>query len=85
MRAIVEQKSLTPEEETVPEINSGIYAFATRESLSSYLGDLNTDNAHGEYYLTDMARLAGGGERARGCHGGRGPGPRFWVQTPLRK
>jgi bifunctional UDP-N-acetylglucosamine pyrophosphorylase / glucosamine-1-phosphate N-acetyltransferase len=54
--AIVEQKSLTPEQQHAPEINSGIYAFAS-EPLFARMGKLQTDNAHGEYYLTDMAGL----------------------------
>lgn len=52
--AIVEQKALTPEQESVPEINSGIYAFATA-TLYQLITELKTDNAHREYYLTDMA------------------------------
>jgi bifunctional UDP-N-acetylglucosamine pyrophosphorylase/glucosamine-1-phosphate N-acetyltransferase len=52
--AIVEQKALTPEQESIREINSGIYAFAT-EPLFQLINELRTDNAHGEYYLTDMA------------------------------
>jgi bifunctional UDP-N-acetylglucosamine pyrophosphorylase / glucosamine-1-phosphate N-acetyltransferase len=54
--AIVEQKSLTPEQLGLGEINAGIYVFATKV-LFAHLDDLKTDNAHGEYYLTDMARL----------------------------
>jgi bifunctional UDP-N-acetylglucosamine pyrophosphorylase/glucosamine-1-phosphate N-acetyltransferase len=54
--AIVEQKGLTPEQERVREINSGIYAFAT-EQLFNNISELTTNNAHGEYYLTDMAGL----------------------------
>jgi bifunctional UDP-N-acetylglucosamine pyrophosphorylase/glucosamine-1-phosphate N-acetyltransferase len=54
--AIVEQKALTPEEKKVREINSGIYAFAT-EQLFNNINELTTSNAHGEYYLTDMARI----------------------------
>ena len=61
--AIVEQKSLRPEQRNEPEINSGIYAFRT-ESLFSKLDHLSTDNAHGEFYLTDVAAiLVGDGER----------------------
>jgi bifunctional UDP-N-acetylglucosamine pyrophosphorylase/glucosamine-1-phosphate N-acetyltransferase len=52
--AIVEQKALDPEQESIREINSGIYAFAT-DSLFQLINELRTDNAHGEYYLTDMA------------------------------
>ncbi|HSY71218.1 MAG TPA: bifunctional UDP-N-acetylglucosamine diphosphorylase/glucosamine-1-phosphate N-acetyltransferase GlmU [Alloacidobacterium sp.] len=54
--AIVEQKALTPEQQGVREINSGIYAFAT-EPLFNNINELTTANAHGEYYLTDMAGL----------------------------
>jgi bifunctional UDP-N-acetylglucosamine pyrophosphorylase/glucosamine-1-phosphate N-acetyltransferase len=39
-----------------PEINSGIYAFATEE-LWKFIDKIKTDNPHGEYYLTDMASL----------------------------
>ncbi len=54
--AIVEQKALKPEQRSAPEINSGIYAFRT-EPLFKHIGELSTDNAHGEFYLTDMAAL----------------------------
>ena len=52
----MEQKALTPEQLSAPEINSGIYAFRA-EALFKHIGQLSTDNAHGEYYLTDMAAL----------------------------
>jgi bifunctional UDP-N-acetylglucosamine pyrophosphorylase/glucosamine-1-phosphate N-acetyltransferase len=54
--AIVEQKALTPEQAKAPEINSGIYAFATAP-LFEHIDSLATDNAQGELYLTDMAGL----------------------------
>ena len=54
--AIVEQKALQPEQLGLKEINAGIYVFAT-EPLFKHLDELKTDNAHGEYYLTDMAKL----------------------------
>ncbi len=53
---IVEQKALTPDQTSAPEINSGIYAFRTAP-LFRHIGELSTENAHGEYYLTDMAGL----------------------------
>ncbi len=53
---IVEQKSLRPEQLSAPEINSGIYCFRTAE-LFAQLDRLSTDNAHGEFYLTDIAAL----------------------------
>ena len=54
--AIVEQKSLTPEQRSAREINSGIYCFRT-DALFGKLGSLSTDNAHGEFYLTDVAAM----------------------------
>ena len=54
--AIVEQKSLRPAEAGIREINSGIYVFAT-QPLFAHLAKLTTENAHREYYLTDIAAL----------------------------
>jgi bifunctional UDP-N-acetylglucosamine pyrophosphorylase / glucosamine-1-phosphate N-acetyltransferase len=53
---IVEQKSLRGTEAEQREINSGIYAFATKP-LYTHIGKLKTDNAHHEYYLTDLVAL----------------------------
>ena len=61
--AIVEQKALTPEQSKAPEINSGIYAFATAP-LFANIDRLAPNNVHGELYLTDMAGLlVANGER----------------------
>jgi bifunctional UDP-N-acetylglucosamine pyrophosphorylase/glucosamine-1-phosphate N-acetyltransferase len=61
--AIVEQKALSAEQLKAPEINSGMYAFAA-EPLFARIGQIQTNNAHGEYYLTDMAAvLTRDGER----------------------
>ena len=54
--AIVEQKALTPAQLATPEINSGIYCFETR-ALFERLDRLSADNAHGEFYLTDVAAM----------------------------
>lgn len=54
--AIVEQKALTPAQHKIREINSGIYAFSTAP-LFANIDRLSTDNAHREFYLTDMAAL----------------------------
>jgi len=54
--AIVEQKALSPKQQKIKEINSGIYAFSAAELFSS-LHKLTTDNAHRELYLTDIAGL----------------------------
>jgi bifunctional UDP-N-acetylglucosamine pyrophosphorylase/glucosamine-1-phosphate N-acetyltransferase len=52
--AIVEEKSATPAQRRIREINSGLYAFDVA-ALYDNVGKLGTDNAHSEYYLTDMA------------------------------
>ena len=54
--AIIEQKSLRPEQLDTPEINSGIYCFDTH-ALFDKLDSLDTNNAHGEFYLTDVAAM----------------------------
>jgi bifunctional UDP-N-acetylglucosamine pyrophosphorylase / glucosamine-1-phosphate N-acetyltransferase len=54
--SIVEQKSLLPEQLGAREINSGIYCFQTT-ALFAKLDLLSTNNAHGEFYLTDVAAL----------------------------
>ncbi|MCU1285639.1 MAG: N-acetylglucosamine-phosphate uridyltransferase [Acidobacteriales bacterium] len=54
--AIVEQKALSKSQAKTREINSGIYAFATRD-LWQHIDRITTNNAHGEFYLTDMASL----------------------------
>ena len=53
---IVEQKALHGAEAKQREVNSGIYAFAI-EPLYEHINKLGTDNAHHEYYLTDIAEL----------------------------
>jgi bifunctional UDP-N-acetylglucosamine pyrophosphorylase/glucosamine-1-phosphate N-acetyltransferase len=56
VKAIVEEKAATPAQKKIREINSGFYAFAVKP-LYARIGDLKTDNAHHEYYLTDMAAV----------------------------
>jgi bifunctional UDP-N-acetylglucosamine pyrophosphorylase / glucosamine-1-phosphate N-acetyltransferase len=54
--AVVEEKSCTPAQRKLREINSGFYAFAVKPLLEN-LQKLKTDNPHAEYYLTDMAAV----------------------------
>jgi bifunctional UDP-N-acetylglucosamine pyrophosphorylase/glucosamine-1-phosphate N-acetyltransferase len=56
VKAIVEEKSCTPAQQTIREINSGFYAFSVK-ALFQHIDELKTDNPHGEYYLTDMAAV----------------------------
>lgn len=53
---IVEQKDCTPEQAAIAECNSGVYCFST-PALLERLGRLTTNNAQGEYYLTDILGL----------------------------
>lgn len=55
--AIVEQKDATAEEAAILEINAGTYFFDQKFLLEN-LPKLSTDNAQGEYYLTDLIKLA---------------------------
>lgn len=55
--AIVEEKDATPEQRQVREINTGIMAFRA-SLLKTWLAELNTSNAQGEYYLTDTVAIA---------------------------
>ncbi len=54
VQGIVEEKAATAAQKKIREINSGFYVFAVKE-LYGNIGKLSTANAHGEYYLTDMA------------------------------
>lgn len=49
---IVEEKDASPEEFAVQEYNSGVYVFSAPK-LRTALAGLKTNNAQGEYYLTD--------------------------------
>jgi bifunctional UDP-N-acetylglucosamine pyrophosphorylase/glucosamine-1-phosphate N-acetyltransferase len=63
VQAIVEQKALKPQQEKIREINSGIYAFSSK-ALFANINRLKADNAHREFYLTDMAAILVG-DKAR--------------------
>jgi bifunctional UDP-N-acetylglucosamine pyrophosphorylase/glucosamine-1-phosphate N-acetyltransferase len=56
VQAIVEEKSASPAQKKIREINAGFYVFAVPK-LFSYIQKLSTANPHAEYYLTDMAGL----------------------------
>jgi bifunctional UDP-N-acetylglucosamine pyrophosphorylase/glucosamine-1-phosphate N-acetyltransferase len=58
VRAIVEEKATSAQQKKIREINSGFYVFSV-PALYGHIGDLSTNNAHGEYYLTDMAAVLG--------------------------
>jgi bifunctional UDP-N-acetylglucosamine pyrophosphorylase/glucosamine-1-phosphate N-acetyltransferase len=54
--AIVEEKSATPEQREIREVNSSIYSFTLAE-LWPLLGRIRPNNFHGEIYLTDVIAL----------------------------
>ncbi|MCB0906802.1 MAG: bifunctional UDP-N-acetylglucosamine diphosphorylase/glucosamine-1-phosphate N-acetyltransferase GlmU [Nocardioidaceae bacterium] len=57
VEAIIEENDATPDQREIREINSGIVAYDA-EFLASGLPRLTNDNAKGEFYLTDLVRLA---------------------------
>ncbi|MGU8023061.1 sugar phosphate nucleotidyltransferase, partial [Streptococcus suis] len=56
VQKIVEQKDANDFEKQVKEINTGTYLFDNKR-LFEALKDINTDNAQGEYYLTDVISI----------------------------
>lgn len=57
--AIVEQKDASDAEKHIREVNSGIFAF-DGAILRDALGRLDSDNAQGELYITDVLSIARG-------------------------
>jgi len=57
VQAIVEHKDATPEQQAITEIYSGIMAVPAVQ-LKRWLARLDSDNAQGEYYLTDVVKFA---------------------------
>ena len=53
---VVEDRDCTPEQKKIDELNIGVYVFKAPALLSS-LSELRTDNAQGEYYLTDVPAI----------------------------
>ena len=57
---IIEQKDCTPEQAAgLTACNPGFYAFDA-EQLAAHIGELSTNNAQHEYYLTDMVSVLRG-------------------------
>ena len=55
LNSIVEEKDATPEQRLVNEVNAGIYCLNWGKIKSAF-NDLKTNNAQGEYYLTDIVK-----------------------------
>src|SRR5574344_2174990 len=56
VQRIVEQKDASEEEKKITEVNAGVYVFDNKE-LFEALHHITTNNAAGEYYLTDVIGL----------------------------
>jgi bifunctional UDP-N-acetylglucosamine pyrophosphorylase/glucosamine-1-phosphate N-acetyltransferase len=54
--AIVEFKACNEEQKKICEINSGIYCFRA-DLVWKYIGEIQTNNPAGEYYLTDLVEI----------------------------
>lgn len=54
---IIEQKDCTPAEAEIKEVYTGILCVPN-EFLRRWLPNLSNDNAQGEYYLTDIVKMA---------------------------
>jgi bifunctional UDP-N-acetylglucosamine pyrophosphorylase/glucosamine-1-phosphate N-acetyltransferase len=64
---IVEQKDASPKEQAIREINSGIYCMEA-DFLFANIDTVSSDNAQGEFYLTDLVAIAvGQGLACLGC------------------
>lgn len=56
VKAIIEDKDATQMQKEIKEINAGIYCFDIKELLDA-LDSITSDNAQGEYYLTDVIKI----------------------------
>ena len=60
---IVEQRDATPDQVQIDEVNAGIYCF-DQGALRKVISGISSDNAQGEFYLTDcVGALAGSGAK----------------------
>ena len=57
IQAIVEHKDATAEQHKIREVNTGILAVSAKR-LNEWLPALSSNNAQGEYYLTDIIAMA---------------------------
>ena len=57
VQKIVEEKDATNDQKLIKEINTGIMAVKG-DKLKSWLSQIKTNNAQGEYYLTDIIEMA---------------------------
>ena len=53
---VVEERDCSPDELQITELNTGVYVFRAPLLLKA-LSEIKTDNAQGEYYLTDVPAI----------------------------
>ncbi|MBI5183098.1 MAG: NTP transferase domain-containing protein [Nitrospinae bacterium] len=58
IKGVVEERDSTPHEKGIIEVNSGTYCFK-KDFLFDALHKIDKRNIQGEYYLTDVVRIAG--------------------------
>ena len=63
---IVEQKDATDFAKQIKEINTGTYVFDNERSFEA-LKNINTNNAQGEYYATDVIGIFRNAGEKVGC------------------
>lgn len=56
VKAIVEEKDANEDEKLINEVSAGVYCFDIEE-LTLALDKIDSNNAQGEYYLTDVIRI----------------------------
>ena len=57
VKAIIEEKDATPAQKKIQEINTGVYLLNWKDMSDAFL-HLDSNNAQGEYYLTDIVKWA---------------------------
>lgn len=67
VEGIVEHKDASDDQRSIDEINAGLYVFDAA-TLRDALGQLSTDNASGELYLTDVISIARGAGKPVGAY-----------------
>jgi bifunctional UDP-N-acetylglucosamine pyrophosphorylase/glucosamine-1-phosphate N-acetyltransferase len=83
VQAVVEEKDATAEQRAVDLVNTGILT-APAGALRGWIGRLDRNNAQGEYYLTDIFRMAADEGRAARSVECADPLEAAGVNTPLQ-
>ena len=78
---IVEERDASPEQRQIREVYTGVMAAPTR-LLKHWLGALTPQNAQGEYYLTDVVKLAVAGGTPVVCSQARSETEVLGVNSP---